>query len=159
MTVKRAKNLDDQSIEAIVRVLDGWSGKLSWELLIAAIALRTRCTYTRQALHRHERIRMAFQLRKEALSALLDKPRRPLEKLSRVEISAVLERSERLAVENARLKRENEQLLSQFVTWAYNAHTRGLTEELLNRPLPPVDRDITRTTAKHREKKTKPLPQ
>lgn len=153
MAVKRAKNLDAQAIEVIVGVLDGWSGKLSWELLIATIAQRMHSTYTRQALHRHERIRIAFQLRKETLAASQDKPYRPPERLSTAEIAALQERCERLVVENTRLGRENEQLLIQFAVWAYNAHTRGLTEEFLNRPLPSVDREVTRSQSKHREEK------
>ena len=37
MAKRRARNLDDHAIEHIVCVLDGWSGKLSWDLLIEAI--------------------------------------------------------------------------------------------------------------------------
>jgi hypothetical protein len=52
MTVKqrsRAPNLNDQTIERIVEILDGWSTpKLTWELLIEQILLRHRTAYTRQ---------------------------------------------------------------------------------------------------------------
>lgn len=37
-------------------------------------------------------------------------------------------------------ERINEVLLEQFVRWAYNAGTRGLTEDFLNQPLPPPNR-------------------
>lgn len=42
------------------------------------------------------------------------------------ELQAALERIARLEGENARLEAENQQLLGQFVRWAYYAHTRGL---------------------------------
>lgn len=61
MTKNRAKNIDDQAIRVILGVLDGWSGKLTWELLIDAIEQRIHVCYTRQALDRHTRIKMAYQ--------------------------------------------------------------------------------------------------
>ena len=68
MKQTRAKNLDDTDIKKIVEILDGWTGKLTWELLIDAVELRLHNRYTRQTLHKHERIKKAFELRKAALS-------------------------------------------------------------------------------------------
>ena len=59
--------LTDDAIEQIVRLLDGWQGKLTWEALIDAIVTRLHCKYTRQALHKHERIRAAYAMRKQTL--------------------------------------------------------------------------------------------
>ena len=64
---RRSKNLGDAEIQQIVEILDGWSGKLTWDLLIDAIELRLCYRYTRQALHKHERIRQAFELKKKDL--------------------------------------------------------------------------------------------
>ena len=143
MTRTRAPNLDDDHIAEIVSILDGWSGKLSWELLIQAIQKRKQATYTRQALHKHERIRQAFSLRKQLLSDA-----GPAPKAESPELQAALERIARLEGENARLKAENNALLAQFACWAYNAHTRGLDQAFLSRPLPAVDRDRTVIAAK-----------
>ena len=63
----RARNLDDGAIATIVGILDGWTGKLSWELLIDAAERHTHARYTRQALHKHVRIKSAFSLRKKAI--------------------------------------------------------------------------------------------
>jgi hypothetical protein len=52
-----------------------------------------------------------------------------------------MERIARLEAENRRLEFENNNLLEQFVRWAYNAATRGLDADFLGRSLPPVDRD------------------
>lgn len=135
---RRGKNLTDGAIEQIVRILDAWSDvPLTWEALIDSVALRLQCRYTRQALHKHERIRAAFVQRKSSLSGAQARCRRGLSS------SGVVERMARLEAENQRLEAENQRLLEQFVTWAYNAHARGLTKEFLNQPLPRVNRGQT----------------
>lgn len=144
MAKSRAKNLDDKSIELIVGVLDGWSGKLTWGMLVDEVEKRTRARYTRQALDKHARIKAAYQLTKERLSAVPRSDRKY--KLSAPEVEALTERYKRLEAENRRLKAENERLLEQFVTWAYNAHLKGVTKEFLNNPLPRVDREQTKVS-------------
>lgn len=133
---RRGKNLGDAEIQTIVEILDGWVGVPTWEALIDDVALRLHCRYTRQALHNHERIRMTFVARKRSAISEPEQPRRRGGK----ELQAALDRMARLETENARLERENNALLEQFVRWSYNAHCRGLTEDFLNRPLAPVDR-------------------
>lgn len=133
----RGRNLRDDDIGIIVAVLDGWTGKLTWDLLIDAIERRLRCRYTRQALDKHERIKAAFALRKAALA----QSDRAASRVESPELQACLDRIARIEAENARLRLENDRLLEQFVTWAYNAHTRGLDKEFLSRPLRPIDRD------------------
>lgn len=136
---RRGKNLTDDAIEQIVRILDGWSGKLTWEALIDTIVTRLHCRYTRQALHKHERIKAAYALRKEALGKL-GKDGTPRGSGQQSEPTA---RIARLEAENQRLEAENQRLLEQFVVWAYNAHTRGLDKNFLSQPLPRVNRDQT----------------
>lgn len=139
---RRSRNLDDDAIELIVCLLDGWSGKLTWELLSEAIAKRMGAHYTRQALDKHARIKLAFQLRKEKLAGL---PRIERErKLSQAETEVIVQRYDRLRAENERLVRENNHLLEQFHVWLYNAHLKGLTRDYLDTPLPSVDRERTK---------------
>ncbi|MDP9651068.1 hypothetical protein [Paraburkholderia caledonica] len=133
----REKNLDDETVAMIVEVLDGWSGRLSWEALIASVARRTGRLYTRQTLHRHERIRLAFTGRKKASSGQIEQRH---EKCS-PELQISSDRIARLEAENRRLAAENYNLLEQFARWAYNAHTRNLSVEFLNSALPGVDRE------------------
>ncbi|MGZ9129870.1 MAG: hypothetical protein ACXW4Z_19005 [Candidatus Binatia bacterium] len=138
----RAKNLSAADIETIVKILDGWSGKLTWDLLIKAIARRSKAIYTRQALNNHERIKSAFALRK---SAVTGKPGSIDKRVgSSPEFEAALERISRLEGENQRLQMENNRFMEKFATWAYNAHVRGLDEAFLSQPLPTIDRSITR---------------
>lgn len=134
---RRARNLDDEAIGVIVGILDGWTGPLSWAALISQIEARLHARYTRQALHRHERIRHAFALRREA-GVGKPKPERMFK--GSLERQKVQERMARLAAEKQRLEAENNRLLEQFVRWLYNARSRGLDEAFLNRPLPPVPR-------------------
>lgn len=151
MSRARERNLDDEVVAGIVQVLDGWSGKLSWEALIEAVEKRAGLRYTRQALHRHERVRVAFTVRKKALSGQSHE----LEHVAATpELQMALDRIARLEGENQRLEAENSNLLEQFARWAYNAQTRNLTKEFLNNPLPTVDReqsDRPRPTRKPRD--------
>jgi hypothetical protein len=148
----RAPNLDDDAIAEIASILDGWSGKLSWELLIHAVKRKMHATYTRQALHNHARIKQSFALRKKALAETQAGGSRRSRPVS-PELQALLDRIERIEAANARLQAENHALLGQVACWAYNAQTRGLTEAFLNRPLPEIDRDRTMRLAadKHRK--------
>jgi hypothetical protein len=131
----RARNLDDGDVADIVAILDGWSGTLSWERLIEAVEARKFARYTRQALHKHERIARAFAARKETLAKAS-----PVQQVESPELKVALERIARLESENARLRANNALLVEQFVRWAYNAHARGLSKEFLDRPLPAINR-------------------
>lgn len=136
MTRARSRNISDTDIADIVAILDGWSGKLSWDLLINAIERRKHVRYTRQTLHNHERIRHSFSLVKKSCRG------GPLQQES-PELQLALQQNSRLKAENARLVAENQRLLEQFATWAYNAYARGLDEAFLSRPLPRVNRGQT----------------
>lgn len=137
MRHKRARNLDDAAISDIVGILDGWTGPLSWEILIQSIEELMRVRYTRQALNNHERIKMAFSLRRQAIKTI-GAPMRV--GATTPQFDSLLQINARLEAETARLKTENTRLLEQFVRWSYNANNRGVQEEVLNRPLPDVNR-------------------
>jgi hypothetical protein len=138
MKHRRSRNLDDAAISEIVGIVDGCTGPLSWNILIEAIDERTRVRYTRQALNNHERIKLAFSVRRETLRAT-GVPTR-VDKAT-PEDTALLQVNARQEAEIDRLKAENARLLEQFVRWSYNANNRGVGEEVLNRPLPAVNRD------------------
>ena len=128
-------HLTDEKIDTIVRVLDGWDGPLTWDLLIDSVAIRLGECPTRQALSGHTRVLKAFQKRKRELTS----GRKTL-RTGPVEIEKLLERLSRTEAQNRRLASENDDLLDQFRRWAYNAHISGVTLETLNTPLPKVDR-------------------
>jgi len=130
----RSENLTDNLIDTIINILDGWSAKLTWNKLIDAITIETNNQYTRQTLAKHQRIKDAYDLAKERVSDGTTQ----LPKMSS-EVVSLIQKVKRLEAENDRLHQENEHLLAQFARWAYNAHKNGLTKNLLERPLSPVD--------------------
>lgn len=130
--------LSEKDIETIVGILDGWAGKLTWKALQDSIEMRLGRRYSRQALDSHLRIKRAYNVRKGSL-----KRDSVTAEVKSVEMQKTLERIKRLEAEIQRLKAENNALTGQFVKWAYNAHTRGINRDCLNKPLPPVDRDRT----------------
>lgn len=135
----RSENLTDELIEKIVKVLDGWSGKLTWNKLIDEIEFRTKNRYTRQTLAKHQRIKDAYNLTKDRVSDGV----KELPNMSS-EVAALIQKVKRIEAENERLNFENERLLAQFARWAYNAHSKGVTKEMLDKPLTPVDRGKTK---------------
>lgn len=109
---QRAKNLCDEDINTIVGMLDGWIGELTWNKLIDAIKAWqfSGICYSRQALHLHEPIRLAYKRNKKRLREAEITRRNEMIKLIRAEASGLLD------AENARLKAENEHFLRQFNT-------------------------------------------
>lgn len=132
-----ARHLNEHDIERIVELLDGWKGKLTWKLLCDACERTINIRPTRQTLAKFQRIVGAYKAVKES-------GREEVEALSIPPVlSIAAQRIERLTRENERLKRENTELLEQFVVWQYNAHAKGLTEHDLNQVLPGIDRGQT----------------
>ena len=131
--MRRAKNISDEDVNRIVGILDGWSGRLTWDALLDAIERHLFVRYTRQALHKHRRVQESFERCKRALAAGGGRPRRVA---AAPEAQIALDRIARLEAEVARLEAENTRLLEQFVRWAYHASIRGLDEAYLSSPLP-----------------------
>jgi hypothetical protein len=136
---KRAKNLSESDIDRIVDIIDGWSGEpLTWNRLIDEIERQLFWRYTRQALNRYHRIKLAYAVNKER------HPPQAYENDSlSPELRVALEQIEKLTAKTRRLEEENQQLLEQFARWAYNAYQAGISEAQLNRDLPPVNRGQT----------------
>ena len=133
---RRSPNLTPQRVDTVVELIRGWEGRLTWPALVTAVAKKTRYTYTRQALFNQERIRIAYDTHRASNASGPANSGRPVSAALRT----ALERNKRLERELAEAKARETLLLEQFVRWAYNAGVRGLTEEFLNRPLPPTNR-------------------
>ena len=122
-------------MEVILHILDGWKGKLTWDALIKSIKASISTEYTRQALSGHARISNAFTLRKAELSRLNGGKPSPIQK-----VNELADAFNRLKQENLRLKTEINNYREMFIRWAANAHKKGLTSEMLDRPLTTIDR-------------------
>lgn len=138
MKKTRAPALTDERIQVVLDTLDAWRGKLTWDLLIAAVAETTGITYSRFTFIEYTQIANAFSLKKEALRGTW--AGRPV--VARDErVRAALEQAERNRAKAQRLEQENQLLLEQFVMWVVNAAHNGVTISMLNAPLPKPNRD------------------
>jgi outer membrane receptor for ferric coprogen and ferric-rhodotorulic acid len=134
-----ARHLTDRDIESIVEIIDGYTGKLTWDNICEAAINVIGKRPTRQSLNSYTRIKTAFLNKKKRLKLGLADVKRP------ASLKIAGQRIARLREKNARLKQENDLLLEQFVVWQYNAYIYGMTKEQLNNPLPPIDRDSSET--------------
>lgn len=132
-----AKHLSDTDIGSIVGILDGWKGNLNWEALCDACLPIIGSRPVRQTLMKFARIKNAFLATKKRLKEGAPKLSAP------PSMRIAVERIARLERENERLKRENRELLQQFVVWQYNAHIHGLKKHELNKALPGINRGQT----------------
>ncbi|MGM9482000.1 hypothetical protein ACS5PN_12510 [Roseateles sp. NT4] len=132
MRKQRAPDLTEATISIVVDLLDGWTGKLTWDLLIAEVLRLTGFEYSRFTFADYPGIANSFALKKKKLSGTLARgPRTPRDG----QILAALDKAERFKAKADRLERENELLLEQFKTWAVNAERHGVTVAKLNAPL------------------------
>lgn len=145
----RIKDEDAQKIKAII---DGWplSEKITWEGVIKEITSRMYGkSWTRQALHKQLDIFDAYKIKKEAqriYKSALPSPK--LINMVSPELQVALQSIARIESENSRLKQENARYKEMFILWSSNAHYHNLTEEMLNHPLPKVDRGASKKIEK-----------
>lgn len=130
-----AKHLTARDIELLVGLIDGWNGKLTWDAVCDEAKGLIGTRPTRQTLNAHARIKSAFGDKKAQQKAGFKPKKRP-ESLAIAE-----QRIRRLDSENQRMKAENNRLLERFVRWQYNAQKRGISQTVLDAPLPEIDRD------------------
>lgn len=134
-----APKLTDKDIEKAVLLLDGWSGKLTWDRYLAVLAVEIGHTYTKVAMLRQPRIKAAWDLAKDRVHESA-----PRGGYGNVAMSLSAERICELERRVERLTFENNQLLEQFVRWAHNATRRGLSLTDLDKPLPIAEKKATK---------------
>ena len=133
MAKNRARVIDADVIEVVLVLLREWTGKLTWDALIARIKKSIGVEYTRQALANHERLAHEFSLRKLSLKK---EAGRPLPTDSR--IAALLKTIDRLQAENELFATECNNYRAMFIVWTSNAVKRAITEKQMRAPLPPA---------------------
>ena len=127
-----APKMTDAMINQSVNMLDGWAGKLTWDLYLETLAVDVGHRYTKAAMLRHGRIKDAWDHAKERCRGSNEDSSKP------PEVALMDSRNRELEERIQRLTRENTRLLEQFVRWAHNASRRGMSLEELERPLPYV---------------------
>ena len=128
-----AKHISDLDIEKIVSLIDGWDDdvKFTWEKLCDTAKEHLSIMATRQTLQKFNRIKDAYEQKKIFLRQNGKVKPKPVPSLNIAAKSIA-----KLEAENTRLKREQEQLLAQFMVWQYNAYANDMTMEQLNAPIP-----------------------
>lgn len=128
------RHLLDKDIEAIVALVDGWKGRLTWNSLSEACLPLIGSTPTRQTLSKFSPIAHAYQAYQAALAGIA----LPAPAKRSPTTDAALQRLRRVEQQVRRLEQENLRLIEQFVVWQYNAYAHGMTAADLNRELPQV---------------------
>lgn len=138
MKKSRAPDLTDERFQLVLDTLDGWKGKLTWDLLLSAVEDKTGIAYSRFTFAEYPQIANAFSLRKKALSGTWKSDSgQPRDE----QVRAALDQVARCRAKLERLEQENQLLHELFVTWATNAERKGVTMTMLNAPLPKPSRD------------------
>lgn len=133
------RRLTENDVETLVRTI-GTLDVATWNAVVRLAKQRLGHPYSRQALSRHARIGTALSARREQLRNSGER-RRPRPGTDAE--AALLERIDALEAELARVKAENEAMMTRFAVWSYNTHVLGIPDERLDAPLQPVDRDYT----------------
>lgn len=132
MRKSRAPDLTDTTIATVLEIIDEWTGRLTWDLLIAKVAKATGLVYSRFTFAEYPRVANAFAIKKKIISGTLARPPRTQRDGL---VQAALDKAKRFEEKANRLERENALLLEQFQIWAVNAERCGVTIERLNAPL------------------------
>lgn len=133
MRKQRAPDLTQDVLNRVLDCLDGWTGMLTWELLLDQVEQLTGHRYSRFTFADYPQIADAFSLKKNVLRGARSRSA-PTPRDEKVR--AALEQAARYKAKCLRLEQENQLLLEQFVTWAINAERKGVTMSMLNAPLP-----------------------
>ncbi|MDE1150497.1 MAG: hypothetical protein PW843_28445 [Azospirillaceae bacterium] len=128
-----APRLSDADIERAVQILDGWSGKLTWDRYLAVLATELGHLYTKPAMHKQARIIGAWEGAHKRLAEGKDAV--GASEAGDAAIAHAYRKVARLQAEVDRLKQENRDLLERFSRWSLNAARAGLSPEQLDAPI------------------------
>ena len=134
-----SKQLTDNDIEMAVKILTGWHDTITWEAFLEVLSTARGYRITKQAIHqRHTRIVDAFNDAKKRArkNRHIRRIKGEVTRHGDVALAYQIEQNRKLQAQIELLKRENHDLLEQFLRWQYNAATGGVTREILDLPLP-----------------------
>ncbi|MCF1294616.1 MULTISPECIES: hypothetical protein [Acinetobacter calcoaceticus/baumannii complex] len=127
-----APRLTNERIDIALKLLDGWTGKLTWSRFLAILELDLGHKYTKAALLRHSRFKNTWDKRR-----WIENPdRNEKNNFGNSGLQTAFEKIEKLERTIERLENDNNILTEKFVVWSTNAANKGISLEELNRPLP-----------------------
>lgn len=135
---EKAPRMSDQSIEVAVTLLDGWTGKLTWDRYLALLETEIGHRYSKVAMHNQPRIKSAWLLAQRRLKDAQSSA--GMRSQGDAAIAELRRRIDELSARNERLEQENRDLLMRFRLWSHNAVRKGLTESDLNKRLPGLEK-------------------
>lgn len=132
--------LSQDDIETAVRLLEGWTDKLTWDRYLAVLATEIGHLYSKVAMHKQPRIIDAWEHAKTRIEQSIREV--GAKSNGSAAVAAAIGQRNQYKERADRLQRENEVLLERFQRWSFNAYKKGMTEEELDRPLPtPPDKN------------------
>lgn len=129
-----APRLTDERIDKAVRLLDAWTGKLTWDRYLAVLETEIGHRYSKVAMHKQPRIIAAWEFAHRRLQEAVNSV--GARGHGDAAIAELHRKIKELKSTNERLEQENRDLLERFRMWAFNAAQKGCAEADLNRPLP-----------------------
>lgn len=123
--------VDEDSKKSIIKIIDSWRGKLTWEKLCQKVSdeLGFDQIISRHTLLAYDDIKHAFSTRK---SNLKDAPENRFG-TGNLALEKAYERISTLESTNDRLEKELVAIREQFVRWQFNMHRLNLDMEKINK--------------------------
>lgn len=126
-----AKHLTEPDQRAVVRLIEQWEGKLTWDRLVDKYAQVTGHKTTRQTLQSFEIIKTAYDVIKKYPSSKKNQ-KSPKPQSLAIAQNMIQQRDIKIAILQEQVSHYEE----QFMRWLYNARKRQITVEMLNQALP-----------------------
>lgn len=127
-----APRLTKERIDIALKLLDSWTGKLTWSRFLAMLEVDLGHKYTKAALLRHSRFKDSWDKRRWSENPERDEKNN----FGNYGLQIALEKIAKLEKTIERLENDNNLFNEKFVVWATNAANKGITIEELNRPIP-----------------------
>lgn len=130
-------------IDAIVQVIRAWpKSTISWDDVLRKATPILGFTPSRQGMNQRKPILEAFQAKKKHLHTTPDHTS-PMPS----SLAVAAKRIDILNSQIAELTSINTRLKDRLQIWQYNAHLKGMTETMLDQPLPSIDREVDKAEA------------
>lgn len=136
--------ITEESAKVILRIIDTWSGKLTWELLCEKIAAALDVdSIQRQSLAAYVEIQQHYTKKKEELR----NEKQQIPPAGDVSVAFLQKQVRDLKSEVIKLRAVNQNHQERFIRWQYNAYLHGVrisslddAVEVLDKPLIAVNR-------------------
>jgi hypothetical protein len=118
-----SRRLTDADVGTAVKLLDCWTGKLTWERYLAILSTQLAgARYTKAGLRKQPRILNAWEATRKRLAEDVG-AEAGAQRNGDAAVAHLRQMISRLRNEVARLRQENQDMLERFQRWSYNAAT------------------------------------